>query len=140
MSWTSPPVIATGALVTAAMWNANFSYLYDSGWITLVAASSGYTNSWVSNNGPATGGTAAGLRQIGNVVRLGGNIKGGATATVALTLLAAYRPKYDSYLPANVALTTSAVVQLEVIVTGVCTVYFTSGSYSSLEGMTYTVD
>ena len=140
MAFVSPPIIATGDLVPASEWNANWSYLYDSGWITIPAASSGYTNSWVSSDGPASGATVAGLRKIGNVVRLGGSIASGVSGAAICTLIAAYRPAYRVRCTGVSAATSTTVWMCDIVATGVMTPVFSGGAQQSLDGVTYTID
>lgn len=140
MSWVSPPVIATGTLVTAAMWNSNFSYLYDSGWVPLVIALGGsFSNGWSSCAGPV-GGNTCGIRIIGNVVRLGGQLTGGSSGTGPGTLQAAYRPAYPVTLTGQTTITTNTVVYCSVSTGGLMVLAFASGTVPSLDGMTWTVD
>ena len=140
MSYTSPPVQASGDLITAATWNSNFSYLYDSGWIAFSVP--GYTNSWVNNGGPASGATAAGYRKIGNVVRLGGTIKTGSFGNAFVTLPGGFRPNVQASIACVTTTNAIDAVQLTVTNLGVCTCIHVSGTGTipSLDGATFTID
>jgi hypothetical protein len=145
MAFVSPPIIATGDLVPASEWNANWSYLYDSGWIAFSAVAGGYTNSWASSHGPAAGATVAGYRKIGNVVRFGGSIGGGSSGNAAFTMPAGTRPTYDLQLtigPATINAIDVWIVKIPAtgVVTPQLSAYGGAGISPTLDGVTYTID
>ena len=106
----------------------------DTGWLPLPT----YTNSWASNFGPATGGTVAGYRLNGDVVRLGGSIKTGTNSTAAFTLPAGARPVYLAELPMS---TTGGAGNLAIVsASGVATPYASSGTTPVYIDGSFTVD
>ena len=120
-------------------WNGSAwqTFAGDTGWIAI----SGYTNSWVSNGGPGTGGTVAAYRRIGNVVRLAGTVKSGTTGNAVFTLPSGYRPPATVYGTGVLTVTALGVVQWLISTAGVVTPsYGGGGSVPSLDGVIFTVD
>jgi len=120
-------------------WNGSAwqSFAGDTGWIAI----SGYTNSWASNSGPGTSATVAAYRKTGNIVRLGGSIKTGSTATAAFTLPSGYRPTYLARFGTMNSGGTFSATQITVDTGGVVTPTWSSGSAPvSLDGVTFTID
>lgn len=114
----------------------------DTGWLPIPS----YSNSWVSNAGPATGGTVAGYRKIGNTVYLGGTIKTGTTATIAMTL-----PAYVSNTTTNcrpnraayaVSVTTApySLCSWAIATTGTFTPTLAGGTIPALDSIDFSVD
>jgi hypothetical protein len=132
---TSIPVNVLGAYVSLVSDGTNWQIVggaQDSGWVPL----SGYSNSWVSVLGPASGGTAAGYRLIGNVARLGGQIKSGSNSTTAFTLPTGVRPSYIATPTTN-----DGVICYWAITTGGAAKPTCSANTAvSLDGITFTVD
>lgn len=139
----SIPCSALGAYVVLQGDGTNWHIVagqQDSGWVPLT-----YSNSWASNGGPASGATAAGYRLIGNVVRVAGSIKSGASSTLAFTLPAGVRP------PSNVnvlleSLSTGGLADYlgaaAVATSGAVTPQYTSAGFVclNLDGIEFTVD
>ena len=137
MSFVSPPVQATGDLLTAATWNSNFSWLYDTGWLSFGAL--GFLNSWVNVAGP--GGGQSGYRKTGNVVRLAGTVAGGASGTSICNVLpAGYRPTVSVTGAGIMTATATNPVVWNVSTGGGITLIFPGGTVPSCDGVTWTVD
>lgn len=107
----------------------------DSGWQL-----PSYVNSWVSNGGPATGGTLAAFRLQGNVVRMAGTIKGGASLSSTFTLPTGYRPLYVVELTCVAAGATNNLGLMQVSAGGIVSLtYSGSTTFVSID-CTFTVD
>lgn len=103
----------------------------DTGWITATLE-----NSWVE-----TGGATIEYRRDGNVVRLRGRAKGGASNSIALTLPESLRPPKQVVQPAY-QVTTGVLGSVVVETSGKVKLTYTSGSTPamSVDGVNYTVD
>jgi hypothetical protein len=135
----SIPVSAYGAYVTLMADGTNWHIVagqQDSGWLPF-----SYSNSYASNEGPATGYTAAGYRITGNVVRLGGSVKTGTTGNAIATLPAGYRPAYANvYLNSFASAAGADPCTFDITSAGVITPTFPAGATPILDGLTFTVD
>lgn len=111
----------------------------DSGWLPFT-----YANSWASNGGPATGGSAAGYRKIGNIVRLGGSIHNGTNNAAFATALTAFGPMIlgsSSLTGIEVPTAGGTTCQVTVSNTAVPSISASSGPTTVvLDGVTWTVD
>jgi hypothetical protein len=136
MSWFNPAVLATGNSITAAIWNNNFGNMADTGWQPIPT----YTNSWASAGGPATGGTVAGYRIIGNRVFLGGKISGGSSAAPAFTLPSGARPPYAMNLPTVTSTGGESAVVCTLTTGGVFTPTWSGNTVPTLDGMSFATD
>jgi hypothetical protein len=137
-STASIQVSAYGAFVTLLFDGTNWHIIsgaQDTGWLVLT----NYANSWLSSSGPATGGTAAGYRVTGNVVRLGGKITAGTTGLIAFTLPAtAYPMRALTLMSADTS--TPTIVSWAVSAAGVCTPTYTAGTIPTLDLLAWTTD
>jgi hypothetical protein len=138
MSWFNPAVLATGNSVTAAIWNNNFGNMADSGWVAL--STLGYLNSWANSAGPASSGTQAGYRLIGNRVFLSGTVAGGASGTqVCGVLPVGYRPTYVSSAAGVTTSVANSACLVRVTTAGAISLFFASGGTPGFE-ISFTTD
>jgi hypothetical protein len=137
-STTTIQISAVGASITLLCDGSNWHVVagaQDTGWLPIPT----YTNSWFSSSGPATGGTVAGYRVTGDVVRLGGIISGGTTGTLAFTLPAtAYPARNLTLMSADTS--TPTICKWVVGTTGACIPTFTAGALPALDLLTWTTD
>lgn len=107
----------------------------DSGWQTFT-----YTNSWASNGGPAVGGTAAGYRKIGNLVKLAGSVKSGTSGNSIATLPSAYLPAAACGFASTANALAADLCAISVSTSGAVVPTFSSGTTPYLDGCIFTVD
>jgi hypothetical protein len=135
---SSIPVSALGANVELMADGTNWHIIggaQDSGWLAF-----SYSNSWVSNSGPGAAGTVAGYRITGNIVRLGGSIKTGASGSAPCTALpVGYRPLAAVAMTVN-PYGAAGSASFTVSTAGVTAAFYSAGTGVNLDGATYTVD
>ena len=131
-------MVYDSTLAVFQFWNGSAwqTFAGDTGWIAI----SSYSNSWASNSGPASGGSAAGYRRFGNRVILSGQIKSGASGNAAFTLPSGYRPTVAMAFPGATTGGGYLFCYWLVATTGVVTPTFSAGNTPSLDGITFMVD